>query len=45
MKEELLRFFRPINPDLNIEESDYAQLQVCVSMAEAMHAVPTVACI
>ena len=36
MKEELLRFFRPINPDLNIEESDYAQLQVCVSMAEAM---------
>ena len=36
MKEELLRFFRPINPDLHIEDSDYAQLQVCVSMAEAM---------
>lgn len=36
MKEELSRFFRPINPDLHIEDSDYAQLQVCVSMAEAM---------
>lgn len=36
MQHEIQRFFRPINPNLHIIESDYEQLQVCVSMAEAM---------
>ena len=36
MTEDLNRFFTPINPNLGIEDCDYAQLQVCVSMADAM---------
>lgn len=36
MKEDIQKFFKPINPDLNIDDSDYTQLQVCVAMADAM---------
>ena len=30
------RFFRPINPGIEIPDSDYVQTDICVAMAEAL---------
>lgn len=36
MQQEMKPFFSPIHNDLQISESDYAQAEVCIAMADAM---------
>ena len=36
MQQEMKPFFSPIHNDLQISESDYAQTEVCIAMADAM---------
>lgn len=36
MQNEIVRFFRPVPRSFQVEEADYAQVKLCVSMADAM---------
>lgn len=36
-------FFRPINTDIQIPDSEYAKTDVCIVMADAWPAIPIIA--
>lgn len=36
MQNDISRFFRPVGNSYPVSEDDYAQVKVCVSMADAM---------